>query len=209
MSSPHRIHSATALRPDLALVASLVPDGSRVLDLGCGSGELLDVLARTQQCRGTGVENDPEEVLKAIWRGVSVIELDLDTQLDQFDDDSYDVVVLSRTLQAVRHPEHLLTEMARIAPRLVVSMPNFGLWRHRLRLLTGRMPQSRDLPYTWYDSPNLRYTTLADLEDLFEVCGLRVEKRIALDEAGRAAPGIDRFANLAAAAAVYVLTGPR
>ncbi|MGO4958296.1 methionine biosynthesis protein MetW [Luteococcus sp. Sow4_B9] len=193
------------LRPDLALVADLVPAGSRVLDLGCGGGELLDVLTRTKGCRGTGVEKDPEEVLSAIRRGVPLIELDLDTQLDEFADGSYDIVVLSRTLQTVRHPQQLLQEMARIAPRMVVSMPNFGLWRHRLRLLTGHMPRSKDLPFSWYDTPNLHHATLVDLEELFVRLGLRVEQRIPLDEAGRVGRLGGRAANLMAGAAVYVL----
>ena len=167
------------LRPDLQLVSELVPRGARVLDLGCGSGELLDVISRERGCTGTGVEKDPDEVLRAIWRGVPVIELDLDSQLGEFADDSYDVVVLSRTLQAVLHPQHVLEEMARIAPRLVVSMPNLGLWRHRLRLLTGHMPRSRDLPFTWYDTPNLHHATLVDLEDFFADSGLQVEQKIA------------------------------
>ena len=132
------------LRPDLEIVANLVPTGSRVLDLGCGDGTLLDALMRTRDCRGTGVERDPDLVLDAIGRGVPLVELDLDTQLDEFADASYDVVVLSRTLQTVRQPQHLLAEMARIAPRLIVSMPNFGLWRHRLRL--GRTGQGSGQP---------------------------------------------------------------
>lgn len=193
------------LRPDLQLVAELVPRGSRVLDLGCGSGELLDVISRERGCTGAGVEKDPEEVLRAIWRGVPVIELDLDSQLGEFADRSYDVVVLSRTLQAVLHPHRLLDEMARIAPRMVVSMPNFGLWRHRLRLLGGHMPRSRDLPFTWYDTPNLHHATLVDLEELFAERGLVVEQKIALDERGRRSRLGLRGANLTAGAAVYVL----
>ena len=205
-------HGATlhqlGLRPDLQLVSELVPRDARVLDLGCGSGELLDVISRERGCTGTGVEKDPDEVLRAIWRGVPVIELDLDSQLGEFADDSYDVVVLSRTLQAVLHPQHVLEEMARIAPRLVVSMPNFGLWRHRLRLLTGHMPRSRDLHFTWYDTPNLHHATLVDLEDFFADSGLQVEQKIALDERGRRSRLGRRASNLTAGAAVYVLRAP-
>ncbi len=195
----------TGLRPDLQLVADLVPKGSRVLDLGCGAGELLDVLTRTKQCRGTGVEKDPELALKAIWRGVPMIELDLDEQLDEFGDDSYDMVVLSRTLQAVLQPQHVLAEMARIAPRMVVTMPNFGLWRNRLRLLSGHMPQSKDLPFTWYETPNLHHATLVDLENFFDRVGLVVEQKVALDETGSPTRWGNRASNLMAGAGLYVL----
>ncbi|HIW30844.1 MAG TPA: methionine biosynthesis protein MetW [Candidatus Luteococcus avicola] len=194
------------LRPDLEIVANLVPTGSRVLDLGCGDGTLLDALMRTRDCRGTGVERDPDLVLDAIGRGVPLVELDLDTQLDEFADASYDVVVLSRTLQTVRQPQHLLAEMARIAPRLIVSMPNFGLWRHRLRLLSGHMPRSRDLPFTWYDTPNLHHATLVDLEDFFAQEGFMVEQKIALDEHGRRSRAGSHASNLLAGAGLYVLT---
>lgn len=194
------------LRPDLEIVANLVPTGSRVLDLGCGDGTLLDALMRTRDCRGTGVERDPDLVLDAIGRGVPLVELDLDTQLDEFADASYDVVVLSRTLQTVRQPQHLLAEMARIAPRLIVSMPNFGLWRHRLRLLSGHMPRSRDLPFTWYDTPNLHHATLVDLEDFFAQEGFMVEQKIALDEHGRRSRAGSYASNLLAGAGLYVLT---
>ncbi len=194
------------LRPDLEIVANLVPTGSRVLDLGCGDGTLLDALMRTRDCRGTGVERDPDLVLDAIGRGVPLVELDLDTQLDEFADASYDVVVLSRTLQTVRQPQHLLAEMARIAPRLIVSMPNFGLWRHRLRLLSGHMPLSRDLPFTWYDTPNLHHATLVDLEDFFAQEGFMVQQKIALDEHGRRSRAGSYASNLLAGAGLYVLT---
>ncbi len=194
------------LRADLQLVADLIPSGSRVLDLGCGSGTLLHHLISDQQCHGTGVEIDPDAVLDAIRAGVPLIELDMDTQLAEFADGSYDVVVLSRTLQSIRRPEQVLEHMARIAPRLIVSMPNFGWWRHRLRLLAGRMPMSRELPFAWYDTPNIRFTTLADLEDLFAKLNLDIEQRITLTPQGTPLRGGQRSANLRAGAAVYVLS---
>ncbi|HSN44290.1 MAG TPA: methionine biosynthesis protein MetW [Propionibacteriaceae bacterium] len=193
----------TALRPDLALVADLIPEGSRVLDLGCGSGDLLANLISTKHCRGTGVEIDPAGVLAAIRQGVPTIELNLDTQLSEFRDSSYDVVVLSRTLQAVHRPGVVLNEMTRIAPRLVVSMPNFGLWRHRMRLVGGHMPRSKDLPFDWHDTPNLHHATLIDLEAFFDGQGLEIERRIVLDEEGR--PRAGRGANLLGSSAIYVL----
>jgi len=194
-----------SLRPDLQLVAGLIPDGSRVLDLGCGSGSLLAHLMAQANCRGTGVEIDPESVLAAISLGVPVIELDIDSELDDFADRSYDVVVLSRTIQTIHRPLEVLQHMGRIADRLIVSVPNFGWWRHRLRLLRGRMPKSGDLPFEWFDTPNLRFTTLTELEELFDRLGLTIEDRITLNSAGVPLKMADRVANLAAGAAVYTL----
>jgi methionine biosynthesis protein MetW len=192
------------MRPDLEIVADLVPAGSRVLDLGCGPGDLLEALAR-RGCRGTGVEIDPDAFLATVCRGVAVLSLDLDTDLDAFAADSYDVVVLSQTLQTTRRPRTVLQQMGRIAPRAVMSVPNFAYWRHRSELvLSGRMPVSAELPYPWYQTPNIHLSTLPDTEALVEEVGLAVERRLLLDERhqplrGRLAP------NLRAARAVYVL----
>ncbi len=196
---------AALMRPDLEVVADLVPDGSRVLDLGCGAGDLLSHLAM-RGCRGIGVDSDERAVLSAIRSGVSVIELDVDRELGEFGDDTYDVVVLSRTLQALRKPADVLGEIRRIGRRCVVSVPNFGMWRHRAFLtLRGRMPMSRALPYQWYDTPNIHLATLPDLDDLFERTGWQVERRMLLDDRGRVLGG--RVApNLRAAGAVYALT---
>jgi len=193
------------LRPDLALVAGLIPAGSRVLDLGCGSGELLAALIASAGCRGTGVEIDPDSVLAAISAGVPVIELDLDSELAEFADHSYDVVVLSRTVQTLHRPVEVLNHMGRIGERLIVSVPNFGYWRHRLRLLRGRMPMSREIPHAWYDTPNLRHTTLVELEELFASLGLKVEQRVVLSPAGAPLRSGDRLYNLVGGSAVYVL----
>ncbi len=193
------------LRPDLDVIAHLVPEASRVLDLGCGTGSLLRHLMDEHGCTGTGVEIDPDKVLAAIGSGVPVTELDLDADLGLFAAESYDTVVLSRTIQTIRRPEVVLREMARISGRLIVSVPNFGLLEHRLMLLRGRMPMSRELPYSWYDTPNLRFTTLVDLEDLFARLGLEIETRINLSSTGEPLGKHLRAANLRAGAAVYVL----
>jgi len=202
--------SATAggggtLRADLALLAEQVPDGARVLDLGCGSGSLLAWLMAERGCTGTGVEIDPDKVLRAIRRGVPVIEQDVDRGLGEFADGSYDVCVLSRTIQTIQRPERVLREMGRIAGLLIVSVPNFGWWGHRLRLLGGRMPMSKELPYSWYDTPNLRFTTLVDLEGLFDTLGFTVVRRFTFTEDGRRLRTKGVRANLTAGAAVYVL----
>lgn len=198
-----------SLRKDLALVAGLVPEQSRVLDLGCGSGNLLFHLMHEQGCTGTGVEIDADSVLAAMRLGVPVIELDIDRELDDFADSSYDVVVLSRTIQTLRRPEEVLRHMARIGSRLIVSVPNFGWYAHRLRLLRGRLPMGKDLPYAWYNTPNLRFTTLVDLHVLFDEVGLRVERTIPLSDSGDPIPVSKRWANLVASAAVYVLRPER
>jgi len=196
----------TPLRSDLALIASLIAQGSRVLDLGCADGSLLRHIIDHDRCTGTGVDTDPDSVLGAIRSGVPLIELDVDSDLGMFADDSYDVVVLSRTLQTVRKPSAVLTEMARIAPRCIVSMPNFGYWRNRVRLARGWMPRSKDLPYEWHDTPNIHHATLHELEDLFTGLGLTIAQRVPLRADGRPAKVSNQLANLAASSAVYVLT---
>lgn len=193
------------LRLDLALVADQVFPGSRVLDLGCGQGSLLRHLMDAKGCTGTGVEIDPDAVVAAIRRGVPVIERDVEDALVDLGDDSYDTVVLSRTLQTMLRPEFVLGQMARVAERLVVSVPNFGYYRNRLRLLGGRMPVSKEIPYAWYDTPNLRFTTLADLEDLFARLDLTIDRRFTYTQTGRRLRMYGQVPNLMAGAAVYVL----
>lgn len=196
------------LRPDLQLIARLIPQNSRVLDLGCGDGELLRLLMG-KGCTGTGVEIEPGPVVAALRSGVNIIDLDLNTQLGEFGDDSYDVVVLSRTLQNVQKPRDVLEQISRIAVHCVVSMPNFAHWPNRARLLTGRMPMSKDLPYPWYDTPNVHYTSLKDLEPLFGSLGLKIDRCIPLNARGGAHPMGHVAPNLLASSAVYLLHAVR
>ncbi len=196
------------LRPDLWLIAKLIPEGSRVLDLGCGDGELLRLL-QLRGCSGTGVDMSPANLVAAMRSGVDVIQLDLDSQLGEFADDSYDVVVLSRTLQTVRRPRQVLEEIGRIAVHSLVSMPNFAHWRNRLRLLSGRMPMSKDLPFEWYDTPNLHHTSLPDLEPLFASLGMVIDKRIPLDQTGRRHRLVNLAPNLVASSSLYLLHARR
>ncbi len=193
------------MRPDLKIVSRLVDPGSRVLDLGCDNGELLAHLIGDRSCTGTGVEIDPHAVVAAIRRGVPVIELDIDRQLSEFAESSYDVVVLSQTLQATHRPAEVLREMARIGRSCIVSVPNFGLWRHRFSLLLrGRMPVSRELPLPWHETTNIHLSTLLDLEALFAEVGLTVQRRVLLGVRRRPLR-IRTGANLTAAGAIYLL----
>jgi methionine biosynthesis protein MetW len=195
------------MRPDLDLAAALVGTGRRVIDLGCGDGALLEHLITRQGCAGHGVEADAEGFHACVRRGVPVTQGDLELELAELDDDAFDWAVLSLTLQAVRHPADVLASMRRVAPRCVVSLPNFGHWRLRLAFAgRGRMPRSPLLPDPWYASPNIHLCTLRDFEHLAADAGLRITRRIALDEHGHpAARGGRPAPNLLAAAAVYAL----
>lgn len=155
-----------AIRPDLARIAEWITPGSHVLDLGCGDGALLAWLHKHKKVRGTGVELADESVIASVRKGVDVIQQDLEEGLALFDDQHFDTVVLSRTLQSMHNTEHILREMARVARCGVVSFPNFGHWKHGLSILRGRMPVTGEMPYQWYDTPNIHLCTLRDFEDL-------------------------------------------
>lgn len=165
------------LRPDLSLIATWVPAGTRVLDLGCGDGALLDYLQRERQCRAYGVEIDDASVLACVQRGVEVIQRDIETGLGMFGANAFDVVVLSMAVQATHRTEQVLAEMSEVAAEGIVSIPNFGHWYHAWSLLRGRMPVSREMPYQWYNTPNLHLATLPDFEDLLAKLGLDITQR--------------------------------
>ena len=156
------------------LIARLVPEGARVLDLGCGDGALLDLLQRERGCSGYGVEIADGNVLQCIRRGVDVIQLNLDEGLAMFDDASFDVVLQIDTLQHLRNAEVMLRETARVGRLGIVAFPNFAHWPNRLSIARGRMPVTRRLPYQWYDTPNIRVGTFADFEVLAQKNKLRV-----------------------------------
>ena len=147
-------------------IARLVPEGSRVLDLGCGDGAMLDYLQRTRGCSGYGIEISDTNVLACVQRGVNVVQLNLDGGLTMFDDASFDVVLQIDTLQHLRNAETMLRETARVGRIGVVSFPNFAHWPNRLSVLRGRMPVTKRLPYQWYDTPNIRVGTFKDFEAL-------------------------------------------
>ena len=155
-------------------LAELVPEGSRVLDLGCGDGALLAHLQATRGCTGYGIEIDDANVLACVQRGVNVIQLNLDEGLSMFDDGSFDVVLQIDTLQHLRNTETMLVETARVGRTGIVAFPNFAHWPNRLSILLGRMPVTRRLPYQWYDTPNIRVGTHADLLQLARGNGLQI-----------------------------------
>jgi methionine biosynthesis protein MetW len=172
---------ADLLRSDLRLITALVPEGSRVLDLGCGDGSLLAHLRAERGCTVRGLELDPSDIAAAISQGISVVQADLDDGLAAYPDGSFDVVVLSQTLQVIRKPAFVLREMLRVGAHGVVSFPNFGHWRIRGYLATqGRMPVSRSIPFSWHDTPNIHHTTIKDFRDFVAQNGGVIEREIPL-----------------------------
>lgn len=163
-----------ALRADLARIAGWITPGSRVLDLGCGDGSLLAHLRDHQQVVGAGVELDDDCVVACVQRGVQVIQQNLENGLALFGDQQFDTVVLSQTLQSMHHTEHILREMARVARFGIVSFPNFGYWPHGWSILAGRMPVTGEMPYQWFDTPNIHLCTLRDFENLARSLNLHI-----------------------------------
>lgn len=168
---------ANGIRPDLARIASWIADGSSVLDLGCGDGTLLAHLRDKQHARTVGVEISDERVIACVQRGVNVIQQNLEDGLALFENGHFDTVVLSQTLQAVHNTERILREMVRVARVGIVSFPNFGHWTHGWSILRGRMPVSEQMPYEWYNTPNIHLCTLKDFEALAAKLGLKILER--------------------------------
>jgi len=174
--------TSAARRSDFAAIAAWVQPGTRVLDLGCGDGSLLRFLAEERGIAGYGVEIDDRNVLACVKNGVNVIQRDLESGLSVFESESFDYVILSQTLQAMRNTESIVREMLRVAREGIVSFPNFGYWQHRLQVVLGRMPVSRDLPFQWFDTPNVHLCTIADFEMFCHQHGVRILERVVLSE---------------------------
>lgn len=195
-------------RIDLDLIAAMITPGSRVLDVGCGDGDLLALLETKRNVDGRGVELSQEGVNASVARGLAVVQGDADRDLANYPDDAFDYVILSQTIQATRNPKEVLRSMKRIGRRVIVSFPNFGHWRVRMKLLlTGRMPETRALGYSWYDTPNIHLCTLLDFAALCDDLDLDIEDAVILtgDKSWRISnPGI--LSNLFASEAVFLLS---
>ncbi|MGD0668354.1 MAG: methionine biosynthesis protein MetW [Bryobacteraceae bacterium] len=193
-------------RSDYAIIGEIVSEGARVLDLGCGEGELLQWLAANKGVEARGVEIAGEKVRRAIARGVSVFQGDIDEGLADYPDGAFDYVILSQTLQETRQPRRVLREMLRVGRRGIVAFPNFGHWRVRLSMLgSGRAPRTKLFPYEWYDSPNIHFLTVEDFESLAALEGLAVERRYFL--AGHRK--VTLMPNLLAEVAVFLVKAGR
>ncbi|MEO7254920.1 MAG: methionine biosynthesis protein MetW [Casimicrobium sp.] len=173
--------SSAYIRPDFDVVTNWVPQGASVLDLGCGDGELLARLKRERGSIGYGVEIEDSAVLACLNRGLNVLQGNIESGLNLFDDGAFDVVILSQTLQATRHTEALVREVLRVGKSAIVTLPNFGHWSVRWQLgVGGRMPVSKRLPYQWYDTPNVHFSTITDFDVFCADKGITVERRVAL-----------------------------
>ena len=197
------------MRADLSIIADLIHPGARVLDLGCGTGELLAFLQTERQVNGYGLEIDPGNITTCVDKGVNVIEQNLDEGLDNFPDDSFDMVVMTETLQSVRAPERMLDEMLRIGQECIVTFPNLGHWRCRWHLSwRGRMPVASHLPHSWYDTPNIHLCTFDDFERLCQDKRLEIIERFVVDHRHVNRPLINRFPNFFGTYAFYRLGRP-
>lgn len=207
MNGPVRLDAAP-LRADLALIADMVEPEARVLDIGCGKGELLGFLAREKRVDGRGMELDQGEINACVARGLSVVQGDADADLADYPDAAFDYAVLSQTLQATRRPERVLLELVRIGRRAVVSFPNFGFWRVRWALLSrGRMPVTPGLPEPWHQTPNIHLCTIRDFVELCRAHRIAIERGAALSSGGVVRPLSQdlRLANLLGEHAVFLL----
>lgn len=187
------------LRDDFDIIAEWVHPNAKVLDLGCGDGGLLRALRERRGAHGYGIEIADENIIKCIANNVNVIQMDLESGLSGFEADSFDFVILSQTLQAMKNTELTMTEMLRVGKEAIVTFPNFGHWSHRMQVIRGNMPVSEQLPYQWYDTPNIHLCTLRDFEDFCATHAIRVLERRVIS-AGRA---VAFWPNLRGSLAIY------
>ena len=198
-----------SIRKDWDLIESLIRDNSRVLDIGCGEGDLIQQLEKNLSAKVHGIEKNQELALNAIARGLSVTHGDAEKDLSQYSNQSFDYVILSQTLQAMVEPKKILSELLRVGSKAIVSFPNFGHWKIRLQLLLkGRMPITEGLPYSWYDTPNIHFFTLKDFQNLCSEMNIVIENSIGLTSKGKQFPidGSLFSANIITSEAIFLLS---
>jgi methionine biosynthesis protein MetW len=209
MKADTHLTDRSSMRTDLRVVADMVAPGSRVLDIGCGDGALLEFLSRFQQVDGRGIELSTAGVNACISAGLSVIQGDADTDLMEYPDNAFDYAILTQTLQATRAPREVLQHLMRIGERAIISFPNFGYWRIRLSLMThGRMPRTGVLPDEWYTTQNIHFCTIKDFVALADEMGIKIERQVVLDHTGSPRPiqpGTGR-GNLSGEVAIFLLS---
>ena len=195
------------MRPDLEIIQKWIEPNSRVLDLGCGDGDLLHYLKTTKQARGIGLEIDEENIQHCIENGVNVIEQNLDQGLSNFQSNSFDTVLLAQTLQALSNPDQLIDEMLSIGEKVIITFPNFGNWKSRLYLATkGRMPVSKFMPHQWYDTPNIHFCTVKDFDALCRDKNIKVITRTVVDSQHKGSWAMKSWPNFLGEIAIYHIT---
>ncbi|NOT14299.1 MAG: methionine biosynthesis protein MetW [Methylotenera sp.] len=190
-------NSTLQFRQDFAIIANWVKFGSKVLDLGCGDGALLQFLRTGMEVKGYGVEKNDANWLACMKNGSNVIQMDLEEGLSGFENQSFDTVILSQTLQAMHHTEEIVLEMLRVGREVIVTFPNFGYWRNRVQILTGNMPVSKALPYQWYDTPNVHLCTINDFDQFCKNHKISILERKVLTEGAEVSVMPNLLGNLA------------
>ena len=188
-------------RYDFPIIANWVNYNSKVLDLGCGDGELLNYLKKERNITGYGIEKDPDNWLTSLKKGINVLQVDIEAGLPEFEDNSFDFVILSKTIQSMHNTEEILDEMLRVGKQVIVTFPNFGYWRDRIQSIQGVMPESKELPYSWFNTPNVHLCTINDFDNLCKSNKYKIVDRLVLTDN----KSVIFFPNLFGALALYNL----